>query len=88
MSPQFWLGPLFLCSVGGQNDIFYLEMQETVKSIKCSTEPDTVWVRKPEELGLICGLSPYMIKRKDCLSWHKGPRFITSIFSMSSFIAS
>lgn len=51
------------------------------------TEPDTVRVRKAKALGLICELRLYIIKMKDCRSWHEGPRFIASIFSMRSFIA-
>lgn len=49
----------------------YTEIQERVEYIISGAESDTVWVRKTEELGLICELSFYMIKREDCLSGHK-----------------
>lgn len=51
--PSSRLDPYFCVLLEARMTCIYLEIQETVKSIKCSTEPDTVWVRKAEELGLI-----------------------------------
>lgn len=84
--PSFGLLPHIYVPLEASVTCTYLEMQEIIQSITCNAESDTD-EKQSEWLGLICELRLYMIKRKNCISWHKGPIFITFIFSMSSFIA-